>query len=87
MLTKKGDEIALRPKEFLDKYDIEVELKKEVRKQRIFSVHFDGINHKASHKTFFVFKASKLDAGKKEVTFKDGSTMKYDKLFIGTGGT
>jgi NAD(P)H-nitrite reductase large subunit len=31
-------------------------------------------------------KATKLDATKKEVTYKDGSTMKYDKLFIGTGG-
>ncbi|XP_028400310.1 apoptosis-inducing factor 3-like isoform X2 [Dendronephthya gigantea] len=60
MLQKKGSEIALRSKEFLDKYCIEVELEKE---------------------------ASKLDAEKKEVTYEDGSTMKYDKLFIGTGGT
>jgi hypothetical protein len=31
-LDKKGEEIALRSKEFLDKYDIEVEMKKEVEK-------------------------------------------------------
>ena len=32
MLEKKGDAIKLRAKEFLDKYNIEVEMKKEVEK-------------------------------------------------------
>lgn len=30
VLQKKGHEIALRPKEFLENYDIKVEFKKEV---------------------------------------------------------
>ena len=37
MLQKKGHEIALRPKEFLDKYDIEVEMKKQVYHENFFN--------------------------------------------------
>jgi hypothetical protein len=32
MLDKKGEDLALRPKEFLDQYNIEVEMKKEVER-------------------------------------------------------
>ncbi|XP_046839901.1 apoptosis-inducing factor 3-like isoform X2 [Xenia sp. Carnegie-2017] len=60
VLQKKGHEIALRPKEFLENYDIKVEFKKE---------------------------ACKLHKSNKLVEFTDGTTIKYDKLFIGTGGT
>lgn len=31
--------------------------------------------------------ASKVDADKKEITFKDGATLEYDSLLIATGGT
>lgn len=44
MLKKKGGEIALRPKEFYEKYDIEVALKKEVHNQTRYQKKEININ-------------------------------------------
>ena len=39
MLQKKGHEIALRSKEFLDKYNIEFEMKKEVQNIKYHTIY------------------------------------------------